>query len=52
MVAGMRGFDDKQGSMICLLSPETAVPKEHPIRAIKKLVDVALADLSAAFEIR
>jgi transposase len=46
----MRGSDDKQSSMICLLSPETAVPKNHPIRAIKKLVDVALADLSPAFD--
>jgi transposase len=46
----MRGADSKQGSMLCLLSPETAVPTEHPIRAIKKLVDIALKDLSPTFD--
>ena len=46
----MRGADSKQGSMLCLLSPETAVPTEHPIRAIKKLVDIALKDLNPAFD--
>jgi transposase len=46
----MRGTDDKQSSMISLLSPETAVPKDQPVRAIKKLVDVALVDLSPAFD--
>jgi transposase len=36
--------------MLCLLSPETAVPTEHPIRSIKKLVDIAMKDLSPAFD--
>ena len=36
--------------MLCLVSPETAVPPEHPIRGIKKLVDIALKDLSPAFD--
>ena len=43
----MRGVDSKQASMLCLLSPETVVPANHPIRSIKKLVDAALADLTA-----
>jgi transposase len=47
---GMRGADSKQSSMLCLLSPETAVPTEHPIRSIKKLVDIALKDLSPALD--
>ena len=46
----MRGFDSKQSSMLCLMSPETVVPEDHPLRAIKKLVDVALAELSPAFD--
>lgn len=46
----MRGLDSKQSSMICLLSPEAVVPKQHPLRAIKKLVEVALADLGPAFD--
>lgn len=36
--------------MLCLLSPETAVPTTHPIRAIRRLVDAALTDLSPAFD--
>jgi transposase len=36
--------------MICLMSPETVVPVDHPLRAIKKLVDLALAELSSAFD--
>jgi transposase len=36
--------------MLCLLSPETTVPTTHPIRAIKRLVDVALEHLSPAFD--
>lgn len=36
--------------MICLVSPETSVPAEHPIRAIKKVADAALATLSNVFE--
>ena len=46
----MRGVDSKQSSMLCLLSPETTVPMTHPIRAIKKFVDVALQELSSAFD--
>jgi len=46
----MRGFDSKQSSMFCLMSPETMVPGDHPLRTIKKLVDVALAELSSAFD--
>jgi transposase len=46
----MRGFDSKQSSMFCLMSPETRVVGDHPLRAIKKLVDVALAELSSAFD--
>ena len=36
--------------MLCLMSPETMVPEGHPIRAIKKLADEALAKLSSAFD--
>ena len=46
----MRGTDSKQSSMLCLLSPETVVPPEHPIRAIKRLVDSALQELGPLFD--
>jgi transposase len=46
----MRGADTKQASMLCLLSPEDRVPKDHPLRAIKKLTDGVLAELSPLFD--
>ncbi len=46
----MRGFDSKQSSMLFLKSPEATVRPDHPIREIKKLVDVVLAELSPAFD--
>lgn len=36
--------------MICLVSPETSVPNDHPIRAIKKVADAALRSLSPVFD--
>lgn len=46
----MRGTPPKQTSMVMLASPESVVPKDHPIRRIKKLADEALAALSPAFD--
>jgi transposase len=46
----MRGTDRKQASMLCLMSPETAVPSSHPLRKVKKLADAALAKLSPTFD--
>lgn len=36
--------------MICLVSPETSVPSDHPIRAIKEAADAALRTLSSVFD--
>jgi len=36
--------------MICLISPETSVPAEHPIRAIRQLADAALRTLTEVFD--
>jgi transposase len=49
-VAAMRGKDTKQSSMVCLMSPESAVPKGHPLRRIKRIADEALAELSSVFD--
>jgi transposase len=46
----MRGADKKQSSMLMLMSPETRVPEDHPLRAIKKLADEALAKVSPVFD--
>ena len=36
--------------MLCLISPESRVPKDHPLRRVKVLVDQVLRDLSPLFE--
>lgn len=46
----MRGTVDPQAEMLCLISPESRVPKAHPLRRIKQLVDQVLGDLSPLFE--
>jgi transposase len=46
----MRGIPTSQSSMLCLMSPESAVPAKHPIRKIKKLADAALVPLSPVFD--
>src|SRR5579883_1129634 len=46
----MRGENTKQSSMLMLMSPESRVPTGHPLRAIKKLADEALAKLSPTFD--
>jgi len=45
----MRGDDRQQGAMFSYLSPEERVPRDHPLRAIRELVDQALAELSPRF---
>ena len=36
--------------MLCLATPEQAVPPQHPLRRIKKIADEALAELNAVFD--
>ena len=45
----MRGPDTQQSAMFSYLSPEDRVPAEHPLRAIRTMVDAALKALSPAF---
>jgi len=45
----MRGEDHQQGAMYSYLSPERRVPQEHPLRAIRKIVDAVLKELSPKF---
>lgn len=45
----MRGDDQKQDGLFSYLSPEQRVPKEHPLRPIRMMVDRALAELSPRF---
>jgi transposase len=45
----MRGDDPQQVAMFSYISPEERVPLEHPLRAIRALVDVVLKELSPQF---
>jgi transposase len=46
----MRGIDHQQSQMFSYLSPETRVRKDHPLRAIRLMVDDILAQLSRRFD--
>lgn len=46
----MRGEDRQQATMFSYLSPEQRVPSDHPLRAIRTMVDAALDELSSLFE--
>lgn len=46
----MRGTDKRQESLFSYVSPEHRVPKTHPLRPIRAMVDAALAAMDAEFE--
>ena len=45
----MRGKAERQGTMLSIITPERLVPKNHPIRHIKPIVDRVLEELSPTF---
>jgi len=45
----MRGDVDRQVTMLTAITPDDKVPKDHPIREIKAIVDRALQQLSPTF---
>src|SRR5487761_43717 len=47
---GMRGADHRQEGLFSYVSPETRIPKTHPLRRVRALVDRALATLEPRFE--
>jgi transposase len=46
----MRGIDHQQSHMFSYLSPEERVRKDHPLRAIRTMVDEVLGALSSQFD--
>jgi len=46
----MRGDDRQQSGMFSYISPETRVPQDHPLRAIRTMVDAALTKLSSRLD--
>src|SRR3954465_5473713 len=45
----MRGSDKRSGSLFSYIDLESRVRRDHPLRAIRQLADVALQSLTAAF---
>ena len=45
----MRGDANQQATMLTAITPDAKVPQDHPIRAIKPIVERALRDLSPVF---
>jgi transposase len=47
----MRGDDDQlQAGMFSYIALEDRIPADHPLRAVRQLVDVVLAEMSAEFD--
>src|SRR5438876_9073515 len=46
----MRGRDKQQGGMFSYISAERRVPEDHPLRAIRAMVEVALRNMWTQFE--
>jgi len=46
----MRGEDNRSGSLFSYVDLEARVPAEHSLRAIREIVNQALADLSGEFQ--
>jgi transposase len=46
----MRGDDQQPDSMFSYVSPEQRVPRDHPLRPVRQLVDDILRDMSREFD--
>ena len=46
----MRGQDTQQSAMFSYVSLEERIPADHPLRAMRKMVDEALRALSPLFD--
>ena len=49
-MSGMRGDDRQPDAMFSYVSTEERVPQDHPLRAIRALVDDVLRDMSREFD--
>jgi transposase len=49
-MSGMRGDDRQPDAMFSYVSAEQRVPQDHPLRAIRALVDEVLRDMSREFD--
>ena len=49
-IQGMRGHDEQQGAVFSYSNIEERIPQQHPLRAIRGIVDAALRELDLHFE--
>src|SRR2546428_10900587 len=49
-IHGMRGDDREPNSMFSYVSTEQRIPREHPLQAIRTLVEGVLRDMSREFD--
>ena len=47
----MRGADHQQSGMFSYISAERRVPEDHPLRAIRAMVDAALRNMGPQFDV-
>ena len=45
----MRGQDEHQDGVFSYIAPEERIPQDHPLRAIRGLVDPILKEMSPQF---
>lgn len=45
----MRGFEQQSDALFIYISPESFVPKDHPLRPIRQMIDTALENMSSVF---
>ena len=46
----MRGEERKQASMMILMDPEDKIPRDHPLRRIRKHADEVLKEMDEVFD--
>jgi len=46
----MRGADYQQSGIFSYISAERRVPRDHPLRAVRAMVDVALRNMGSQFD--
>jgi transposase len=46
----MRGQDTQQSAIFSYVAPEERIPADHPLRPIRRMVDLALKALSESFD--
>src|SRR5918993_796812 len=44
----MRGLDTRQEGMFSYVSPESRIPKDHPLRPIRELIDDVMGEVPAS----